>query len=591
MNDILNKLHEAAASPRAQMDGYLAQGKKIVLCAPVYTPEEIIHAMGFVPMGAWGGDVALNRAKEYCPAFLCAIVQSLLELGINGAYEGASAIVIPSLCDTLKTVGENWKYAVPSIPFIPMTYPQNRKPAYGVAYTKAGYERVIRDLEKLGGTFSEEKLLASIKVYNRHNAAMRKIDELLAVHPEITAAQRSDIFKSAFFMTKEEHTELVEALIEKLEAQTPAAEKLPIVISGILTDAPALNAILDEMGLHIVADDVAAQSRQYRTDAPERADALNALAEKFANMDNCSVLYNQDKPRVKWIVDTARARNAKGVLVVLTKFCDPEEFDYVMIKTACESADLPLTLVEVDSQMVRFEQVRTNLETFRDLEKLGGIFSEEKLLSSIKVYNRHNDAMRKVDEVLAKHPEITAAQRSDIFKSAFFMTKEEHTELVEALVEKLEAQTPAAEKLPIVISGILTDAPALNAILDEMSLHIVADDVAAQSRQYRTDAPERDDALNALAEKFANMDNCSVLYNQDKPRVKWIVDTARARNAKGVLVVLTKFCDPEEFDYVMIKKACEAADLPLTLVEVDRQMVRFEQVRTNLETFRDLLKM
>mgnify|MGYP001544025308 CR=1 FL=1 len=226
MNDILNKLHEAAASPRAQMDGYLAQGKKIVLCAPVYTPEELIHAMGFVPMGAWGGDVALNRAKEYCPAFLCAIVQSLLELGINGAYEGASAIVIPSLCDTLKTVGENWKYAVPSIPFIPMTYPQNRKPAYGVAYTKAGYERVIRDLEKLGGAFSEEKLLASIKVYNRHNAAMRKVDEVLAKHPEITAAQRSDIFKSAFFMTKEEHTDLVEALIAKLETAAPAAEKL-----------------------------------------------------------------------------------------------------------------------------------------------------------------------------------------------------------------------------------------------------------------------------------------------------------------------------------------------------------------------------
>ena len=144
MNDILNKLHEAAASPRAQMDGYLAQGRKIVLCAPVYTPEEIIHSMGFVPMGAWGADVELNRAKEYCPAFLCSIVQSLLELGIAGAYEGASAIVIPSLCDTLKTVGENWKYAVPSIPFIPMTYPQNRKPAYGGLYqgrVRAGHPR------------------------------------------------------------------------------------------------------------------------------------------------------------------------------------------------------------------------------------------------------------------------------------------------------------------------------------------------------------------------------------------------------------------------------------------------------------------
>ena len=357
-NELFAKLHEAAANPKAQMDKYLAQGKKIVLCAPVYTPDELIHSMGFVPMGAWGADTELRRAKEYCPAFLCSIVQSALELGINGAYDGASAIVIPSLCDTLKTMGENWKYAVPSIPFIPMTYPQNRKPAYGVAFTKASYERVIRDLEKLGGKFDDAKLAQSNALYNRHNAAMRKLDEVLAKHPEVTAAQRSDAFKSAFFMTKEEHTVLIEELNAALETQTPTAEKTPILLSGILTDAPGFNAILDDLDLHIVADDVAAQSRQYRTDVP---------AQKFANMDNCSVLYNAAKPRVQWIVDTAKARNAKGVLVALTKFCDPEEFDYVMIKKACEAAGIPVTVVEIDRQMVQFEQARTNIETFRDM--------------------------------------------------------------------------------------------------------------------------------------------------------------------------------------------------------------------------------
>ena len=195
--------------------------------------------------------------------------------------------------------------------------------------------------------------------------------------------------------------------------------------------------------------------------------------------------------------------------------------------------------------------------------------------------------MRKLDETLAAHPEITAAERSDIFKSAFFMTKEEHTALVEEFLSGLGEA--GGEKIGIVVSGILTDAPQLNEIFDEFGMHIVADDVAAQSRQYRTDAPEMDDPLQALAVKFANMDNCSVLYNVKKPRVQWIVDTAKARGAKGVVVVMTKFCDPEEFDYVMIKKACEKADLPLALVEVDRQMVHFEQVRTNLETFRDML--
>ena len=366
-NELFAKLHEVAVNPKAQMDKYLAQGKKIVLCAPVYTPDELIHSMGFVPMGAWGADTELRRAKEYCPAFLCSIVQSILELGINGMYDGVSAIVIPSLCDTLKTMGENWKYAVPSIPFIPMTYPQNRKPAYGVAFTKAGYERVIRDLEKLGGKFDDARLTESNAVYNRHNAAMRKLDEVLSKHPEVTAAQRSDAFKSAFFMTKEEHTALIEELLAALEAQTPAAEKTPILLSGILTDAPGFNAILDDLGLHIVADDVAAQSRQYRTDVPAGDDALTALAQKFADMDNCSVLYNAAKPRVQWIVDTAKARSAKGVLVAMAKFCDPEEFDYVMIKKACEAAGIPVTVVEIDRQMVQFEQARTNIETFRDM--------------------------------------------------------------------------------------------------------------------------------------------------------------------------------------------------------------------------------
>ena len=367
LNELLSKFHEVASSPRAQMDHYLAQGKKVVLTATVYTPEELIHSMGFVPMGAWGGDVELKRAKEYCPAFLCSIVQSMLELGMAGAYEGASAIVIPSLCDTLKTVGQNWKYAVPSIPFIPMTYPQNRKPAYSTAFTRAGYERVIRDLEQVGGVFSGKALTASNEVYNRHNAAMRKLDEVLAKHPEVSASQRSDVFKSAFFMEKGEHTHLVEELIGQLENNAPGKEKLPILVSGILTDSPALNVILDELDLHIVADDVAAQSRQYRTDVPSGEDALQALAEKFSAMGNCSVLYDQEKTRVKWIVDTAKARGARGVLVVLTKFCDPEEFDYVMIKKACQAAELPLSMVEVDRQMVHFEQVRTNLETFRDL--------------------------------------------------------------------------------------------------------------------------------------------------------------------------------------------------------------------------------
>lgn len=368
MTSILEKFHQIAADPKGQKNAYLKAGKKIVAVAPIYTPEEIIHSMGLVPMGAWGADCELSAAKEYFPAFIASEVQSILELGIRGTYEGISALVIPSLSDALKCLGENWKYAVPSIPFIPMTYPQNRRGEVGCAFTKAGYERVIADLEKAtGAQFDDAALAKSIAVYNEHNAVMRELDEVLAVHPEVSAAARSDVFKSAMFMLKEEHTVMVKELTAGLKAQSAGAAKVGIMTSGIHCDSPDLLKIIDDCGLQIVADDIAAESRQYRVDAPAAATALDSLTLKFEAMDNCSFLYDPYKLRADLIVSTAKARGAKGVVIVLSKFCDSEEFDYVIIKKTCEAAELPIVLVEIDRQMTNYGQARTILETFKDL--------------------------------------------------------------------------------------------------------------------------------------------------------------------------------------------------------------------------------
>ena len=372
LQELLDCFHRAAADPAGQMKKYLDEGRRVVLVAPVYTPEEIIHSMGMVPMGAWGADIQLDEAKKYFPAFICSIVQSIVELGMKGTYKGASALVVPSLCDSLKVLGQNWKYAVKDIPFIPMTYPQNRKPAYGRTFTKAGYERVIRDLkEATGAEFKEENLEESIRIYNAHNALMRRLPEVLAEHPEISNARRSDIFKSAMFMRKEEHTDLVKALLVQLENSAPGNKKtIRIMTSGILADAPGLLEILDENAMQIVRDDVAAESRQYRTDVPEAGEdktPLDRLADKFADTDCCSVLYDPEKKRVNYIAEEAKKAGAEGVLVLLTKFCDPEEFDYPLIKKACDAASLPCVLIEIDRQMENYEQARTAIETFKEI--------------------------------------------------------------------------------------------------------------------------------------------------------------------------------------------------------------------------------
>ena len=206
-----------------------------------------------------------------------------------------------------------------------------------------------------------------LKYTIKHNAVMREFADLCASYSDITAADRSAVFKSATFMLKEEHTALVEKLMEEIKKEEKTSTKAKIVTSGILADSKSLLEIIDANGLQIVADDVAAESRQYRTDVKENEDPLTALAIKWADMDNCSVLYDVEKKRIQLMIDNAKKYGAKGILVVMTKFCDPEEFDYPLIKVQCEDAGLTVVMVEVDRQTSDLAQAKTSIETFKDI--------------------------------------------------------------------------------------------------------------------------------------------------------------------------------------------------------------------------------
>ncbi|NRT93099.1 benzoyl-CoA reductase/2-hydroxyglutaryl-CoA dehydratase subunit BcrC/BadD/HgdB [Clostridium beijerinckii] len=121
-------------------------------------------------------------------------------------------------------------------------------------------------------------------------------------------------------------------------------------------------------------------------------------------------------------------------------------------------------------------------------------------------------------------------------------------------------------------------------------MQIVGDDIAHESRQYRVDTRVTSASLDALSEKFGKMDNCSLLYDVDKKRANYIVDLAKRTGGQGVIIFMTKFCDPEEFDYVFVKRALDTAQIPSTLVEVDRQIVNYEQAKTIIETFKEMIE-
>lgn len=369
--EILARLQAACDNPRAQLDYYLKQGKKVVGCFAPYTPEELIHASGMIPMGLWGGQTDFQKVTAYLPAFACPIMQANMEFALSGVYEGLSAVIIPAICDTLRCMTQNWRFGVPSIPMVPIVYPQNRTSPASVDYLISEFETVLTLLSAATGQMMNEKALCrSIEIYNEHNAAMRDFARAANDHLDvITPRARHAVFKSAFFFEKEEHTAIVRELIAALEERPVhswAGKK--VLLTGIAFEPDEVLDILAENNLAVVGDDLAQEGRQYRADTPVTGGGgLKRLALQWNNRFGCSLIHELDKPRGKMLVQMCRETGAQGVLTGLMKFCDPEEYDLPFLENDLRQAGVPCVTVSIDQQKGSVEQLRTRVQSFAEL--------------------------------------------------------------------------------------------------------------------------------------------------------------------------------------------------------------------------------
>ncbi len=364
-------LKAACDNPRARLEHYLSQGKKVGGCFPVYTPEELVHASGMIPFGLWGGQTEWKLVKSYLPAFACPIMQSTLEFGLRGTYKGISAVIIPALCDTFRCMTQNWRFGVSDIPMIPIVYPQNRESPASVDYLISEYENVLSMLSTITGMMMNEKALnETINIYNRHNAVMREFVKVANDHLDVvTPRVRHTVMKSAFFYEKGEHTAIVREINEALK-RLPVHEFTgkKVVLTGITCEPDALLNIFTENNIAVVGDDLAQEMRQYRTDTPAKGGGgLKRLTLQWNNRYGCSLIHELDKPRGKMLADMCREAGASGVIACLMKFCDPEEYDLPYIVTDLREAGLPCLTIEIDQQNAGYEQVRTRVQTFCEM--------------------------------------------------------------------------------------------------------------------------------------------------------------------------------------------------------------------------------
>ena len=369
--EIINEFKAIADNPRKAMDDYKKEtGKGAVGIMPVYCPEEIVHAAGYLPIGMWGAQKKqISKARTYLPPFACSIMQSVMELQLEGVYDDLEAVIFSVPCDTLKCMSQKWNRPVPAIVF---THPQNRKIAKDAAnvFAREEFNIVKEKLEDiLDVHISNKAIKNSIAVYNENRAACREFSDVAAEYAAVvTPSDRHSVIKARWFMEKSRHTALVKELIAALKAEpAPEFKGKKIIVTGIQVEPYDVLDIFQENGFAIVADDLAQETRNFRQDVPDDDDALMALARAWNEFDGCSLATDVNKPKGQMIIDAVKKYGADAVVVCMMKFCDPEEFDYPILLQEFEAAGVKNLYIEVDQESTAFEQVKTRIQTFAEI--------------------------------------------------------------------------------------------------------------------------------------------------------------------------------------------------------------------------------
>jgi benzoyl-CoA reductase subunit C len=339
---------------------------------PVYAPVEIIHAAGMLPVGLNGaGDcLDIQYADARFGSFICSIIKTTLEMGLREHLKVFDGMLFSSICDSARNLCFVMKRNFPDLYVDFLHLPHNPTSTASVDFLTSEYQRLIKELERVGGhPVTQTGLSAAIAIYNHNRQLIRQLYALRAQKPHVLRAWESYVLvRAGNFMPVEEHNTLLEESLEQL-SQRPGKprDSIRVVVEGAFCEQPPLDLIklVEDAGCYLVDDDFSIGRSWFTEDVPADGDPVYALAESYVNRAvYSSVRHDFRAPRWEGLAEKVKRSRADAVLFLIAKFCEPAYFDYVLFKKKLEELSVPHLLLEFEEKQFTFDRVRTEVETF-----------------------------------------------------------------------------------------------------------------------------------------------------------------------------------------------------------------------------------
>jgi benzoyl-CoA reductase subunit C len=346
--------------------------RKVVGCYPIYSPVELIHAAGMLPIGVIGGGNRLEiaHADSRFQSFICSIVKSTLELGLTEKLKFLDGIIFHSICDPARNLASVFKRNFPNLMVEYIHFPQNLTSPHAVDYLISEYRRISGSYEQLSGKkITDNALSRSISLYNSQRRLLRELYAIRSETPQsVSTVECYVLTRIGTLLAPEEYIGILEEVLPQLRRRNlKAKDRIRVVLEGSFCEQPPIELLegLEAAGCYILDDDFLAGWRWFTEEISVNGDPLRNLADAYLNSSVYSgVKHDTREPKAKHLIDKFKATGANAVLILAAKFCEPALFDYALYKRALEKEGIPHLLLEFEEKMWIFDKARTEVETF-----------------------------------------------------------------------------------------------------------------------------------------------------------------------------------------------------------------------------------
>ncbi|MCL5951558.1 MAG: 2-hydroxyacyl-CoA dehydratase family protein [Chloroflexi bacterium] len=217
--------------------------------------------------------------------------------------------------------------------------------------------------------------------------------------------------------------------------------------------------------------------------------------------------------------------------------------------------------------------------------------TDERLYSSIEVYNRHRALLKELYGLRKPDPPlVSGVEAFQLALASVTLPKEEANTLLEKAIQEIKTRVNLIPRRPrLLLAGSLVDNPAIVRTVEDAGANVVADTLCTGSRYFWDTIEQNGNPLRAIGRYHLERPINPWQHPTESGNVAFMQKMCEEFQVDGVVFQTMRFCDPYGFDAPLIMESLEKRGIPALHLHHNYNEVAWASLRNRLEAFVEMV--